>query len=198
MPDHYFSSQPNAEHDRKLIQATLRGRQLKFITDAGVFSKAGIDFGSRLLIESLALPSDAKVLDMGCGYGPIGISAALLVPDGHVVMADVNERALALARENAGLSGVKNVELIQSDLFHGLTGRSFTHILSNPPIRAGKKVVHGLFEQAVMHLLQGGELWIVIQKKQGAPSAIRKLEELFAEVQVVNKDKGYHIVRAKK
>lgn len=193
MSEHYYTRRPTAGHDRKTFHAVLRGRSCAFVTDAGVFSRAGVDFGTRLLIEHVALPQDARVLDMGCGWGPIGIALAGLVPQGRVTMADVNERALALARENARLNGAGNVEIVQSDLFAGLAGRTFTHIVTNPPIRAGKETVYRLFEQAAAHLEDGGELWLVIQKKQGAPSARRKLETLFASVREAAKAKGYHI-----
>jgi 16S rRNA (guanine1207-N2)-methyltransferase len=119
--------------------------------------------------------------------------------DRHVDMIDINERAVELAKDNANLNSVKNVTIFQSDLFHEIeAGREYVAILSNPPIRAGKKVVHSIFEESYSRLVMGGELWIVIQKKQGAPSAIDKLNELFAEVEVVKKQKGYYIIKAKK
>lgn len=198
MSEHYFTSRPTVEHDRRIVESELRGRRFRFVTDAGVFAKAGVDFGSRLLIEALELPVDAQVLDMGCGYGPVGLSAAMLASGGRVTMADVNERALELAAENAKLNGIRNIETVRSDLFAELAGRMFTHIVSNPPIRAGKQIVHRLFEEAHQHLTAGGELWIVIQKKQGAPSAWAKLEQLFGDVREMDKSKGYKIFKAKK
>jgi len=194
--EHYYTPKPTVEHKLQVVEAELRGRTLKFQTDAGVFSKSGIDYGSELLIESMRLPTDARVLDMGCGYGPIGLSAALLATDGIVTMADVNERALQLAADNAKLNHVMNVRMVQSDLFAGLIDEVFTHILTNPPIRAGKQVVHRLFDEAYDHLEDNGELWIVIQKKQGAASAFSKLEERFKKVDEIEKSKGYRIIRA--
>lgn len=196
MSDHYFSRRPEAAHDRKMVETELRGRSFRFVTDAGVFSREGVDFGSRLLIEHVQLPDDARVLDMGCGWGPIGIALSFAVPRGKVTLADVNERALALARENAGLNGAAGIEIVESDLFVGLAGRTFTHIVTNPPIRAGKQTVHALFEQAAAHLQTGGELWVVIQKKQGAPSARRKLASLFTEVREAARARGYHVYQA--
>lgn len=198
MSEHYYSKQPTVKHDRKELEVVLRKRTWRFITDAGVFSKNDIDYGSRLFIETMELPLDATVLDMGCGYGPIGLSAAVLASQGHVVLADVNERALELAGENAKRNGLENVEIVRSDLFTALEGRTFSHILTNPPIRAGKQVVHQLFDDAFHHLAKGGELWIVIQKKQGAPSAVAKLEQLFAKVQLMEQSKGYRIIKAVK
>lgn len=196
MTEHYYTKTPVSAHHRKVLETELRGLQLTLSTDAGVFSKGAVNYGSRLLIESLKLPPDARVLDIGCGYGPIGISAALLAPRGSVVMADINERALQLAAENAALNRADNVQVVRSDLFDQVRSAAFTHILSNPPIRAGKQVVHRLFEQARGHLADGGELWIVIQKKQGAPSALAKLNELYDEVVVAGKGKGYFVYRA--
>jgi 16S rRNA (guanine1207-N2)-methyltransferase len=194
--EHYYTPKPTVEHNRRVIEAVLRGRTLKFMTDAGVFSKTGIDYGSQLLIDTMQLPVQANVLDMGCGYGPIGLSAALIATDGVVTMADVNERALQLSVDNARLNHITNVRMIQSDLFVGLAGETFTHILTNPPIRAGKQVVHQLFDEAYDHLEETGELWIVIQKKQGAASAFTKLEERFKKVDDIEKSKGYRIIRA--
>lgn len=194
--EHYYTSKPKVEHNRRVVEAILRGRTLKFMTDSGVFSKTGIDFGSQLLIASMQIPANARVLDMGCGYGPIGLSAALLATGGEVTMVDVNERALQLSMENARLNQIANVRMIQSDLFTGLVDEKFSHILTNPPIRAGKQVVHQLFDESYDHMRESGELWIVIQKKQGAASAFSKLEERYKKVDEVEKSKGYRIIRA--
>lgn len=146
----------------------------------------------------MEIPEDAKVLDVGCGYGPIGISAAQLASKGHVTMIDINSRAVELARENAQHNGIRNVTVMESDVLSAVEGQAFDVILTNPPIRAGKAVVHAIFEQAYDHLNEGGCLWVVIQKKQGAPSAVAKLESMFAVVEEVGKDKGYRILKAQK
>lgn len=198
MPDHYYTNQPSVAHDRKMWDATLRGQNFRFVSDAGVFSKGGVDFGSRTLIEALEIPANADVLDVGCGYGPIGLSAARMADQGHVTMIDVNSRAVELARENAAANRILNVTVLQSDLFAELGDRDFDVVLTNPPIRAGKETVHAIFEGAHERLRPGGSLWIVIQKKQGAPSAKLKLESLFDSVEEVTKDKGYRIYKATK
>lgn len=198
MGDHYYSNQPGAAHDRRVLEATLRGKVFRFTSDAGVFSKTSIDYGSRVLIEAMDIREDAQVLDVGCGYGPMGLSAAYLASKGHVTMIDVNERAVQLAKENAKLNGIQNVTILESDLFSSVKGKMFDVILTNPPIRAGKSTVHTIFEEALEHLNINGTLWIVIQKKQGAPSAKAKLEELFDTVEEVTKDKGYRIFKATK
>lgn len=198
MSEHYYSKRPTAASDRGKIETNLRGFSLSLVTDAGVFSKNDIDFGSRLLIETMRIPDTAHVLDVGCGYGPIGICAAKLAVRGHVTMIDINERAVELAKENAKRNEVHNVRVIQSDRFEGLGENVFDVILTNPPIRAGKSVVHDIFAGAAERLKPGGSLWVVIQKKQGAPSAFEKLQSLFGSVEEVKKDKGYRIFAATK
>jgi 16S rRNA (guanine1207-N2)-methyltransferase len=144
----------------------------------------------------MELAQDARVLDIGCGYGPIGLAAAYLCPEGHVTMTDINERAVELAIENAQRNGIDNVTIIQSDLFDKVQGDKYDVILTNPPIRAGKETVHRIFADAYDFLVNGGSLWVVIQKKQGAPSAYTKLESIYGDVVEVSKDKGYRIFKA--
>lgn len=198
MANHYYSKTPNVNHDRKVHETVLRGMPFRFMTDAGVFSKSGIDYGSRVLIDALDLEETAKVLDVGCGYGPIGLTAARLAKHGHVTMIDINERAVELSKHNAELNSVSNVAIMQSDLFEAVKDQRFDAIITNPPIRAGKATVHRIFEEGYELLNDGGSMWVVIQKKQGAPSAEAKLEALFGEVTEVTKDKGYRIFRAYK
>lgn len=196
--DHYFSNDPSSKSDRKRWEYKLRGSQFVFLSDHGVFSKNEVDFGSRLLIEAFQMPDvQGDVLDVGCGYGPIGLSLAKEFQGRTVHMVDVNERALGLAKENAANNRIGNVQIYQSSVYENVSGQ-YAAILSNPPIRAGKQVVHEILEKAVDYLVPGGELWIVIQKKQGAPSAVKKLEEVFDFVEVVEKKKGYYIIKSKK
>ncbi|WP_040203222.1 class I SAM-dependent methyltransferase [Neobacillus jeddahensis] len=197
MTEHYYSQTQNVESDPKYWNYTLRQYSFRFKTDNGVFSKREVDFGSRLLIESFVMPEvNGNVLDVGCGYGPIGLSIAKGHPDAIVHMVDVNERAIQLAKENASQNRIENVDIYESDRLLSVKQNNFAAILTNPPIRAGKKTVHDIFEQSFEHLVPSGELWIVIQKKQGAPSAIEKLNTLFSIVETVNKSKGYFIIRA--
>lgn len=198
MSEHYFSRDPQVESKPVYWNFRLRGHNFKFKTDRGVFSKNEVDFGSRLLIETFRLPDvEGNILDVGCGYGPIGLAIAKST-DRVVHMIDVNERALALAKENASLNEIENVNIFESDRLCGVKEKDLAAIVTNPPIRAGKKIVHEIFEQSYEHLRDEGELWVVIQKKQGAPSAISKLSEIFAEVETVEKKKGYFIIKAKK
>ena len=195
---HYFTNKPKAPHDEKLLTTTLRGQEFSFYTDTGVFSKEGVDFGSRTLIETMVITPGASVLDMGCGWGPVGITAAWLNPTGEVLMVDVNTRALELAEKNISLNEIPNATTQESDVYANLGGKMFDIILTNPPIRAGKTTVHNIFAGAVGHLNPGGSLWVVIQKKQGAPSAEKKLKELFSKVHIRTRNKGYYIFEAVK
>ncbi|WP_156291772.1 class I SAM-dependent methyltransferase [Oceanobacillus salinisoli] len=198
MTEHYFSQHPQSKSSPKTWKFKLRDNEYTFTSDIGVFSKGEVDFGSRLLIETFTEPDvSGDILDMGCGYGPIGISLAGSFPERNVVMTDVNERALKLAEQNAKSNQVdRNTEIIHSDGFSNLNDHEFAAILTNPPIRAGKAVVHKMLEDSRRALLPNGELWVVIQKKQGAPSAKSKLETLFHEVEVIKKEKGYYILKA--
>lgn len=198
MTEHYYSREPQTESAEVRIEVTLRGLRLSFYTDRGVFSKKGVDFGTRLLIETAKIPNEAKLADIGCGYGPIGITLAKESAQRKVTMIDINERAVHLAQKNAHLNQVGHVQVIRSDLFQEVAEEGFDYILSNPPIRAGKQTVYRLFTESHASLKSGGELWLVIQKKQGAPSAYKKLKELFGEVEEITKKKGYRIFRAKK
>lgn len=199
MTEHYYSRTQNVNSDPNYWNFTLKGNTIRFKTDNGVFSKKEVDFGSRLLIETYTFPDlDGDILDVGCGYGPIGLAIAKTAPNRVIHMVDVNLRAIELAEENARQNGVENVRIYESDRLLQVKGKKFASILTNPPIRAGKKVIHDIFEQSYECLVPNGELWIVIQKKQGAPSAIAKLEEFFKEVNIVEKKKGYFIIQAKK
>lgn len=199
MSEHYYSQNPSVESKPHRFQYTLRGKMFNFTTDQGVFSKSDIDFGSRLLIETFVMPDvEGRILDVGCGYGPIGLSIAKEFEDRKVDMVDVNDRALSLAKQNAVLNDIQNVEIFYSDALKNVDREDYAVILTNPPIRAGKKTVHEIFETGYSKLKENGEMWIVIQKKQGAPTAIDKLKTMFSQVEVTDKSKGYFIICAKK
>ncbi len=196
MTEHYYTSEPQSASRPEQFTTELRGHTLKFLTDRGVFARGRIDFGSELLIEHVQTAPDAKVLDIGCGYGPIGLSLAKESPAREVSLVDVNKRAVALTKKNAQLNQIDNVRIFESDLFERVTDKDYDLIVTNPPVRAGKRVVYALFEQSAAHLRPGGELWLVIQKKQGAPSAYKKLSACFSDVQEVAKKKGYRLYKA--
>lgn len=164
------------------------------MTDAGVFARGKLDRGTRLLIEAVDVPEGSAVLDLGCGYGPIGIVAAVLCPTCRVYMTDVNERACGLARRNALLNGASNAEVRCGAGFQPVTGMKFDLVLSNPPIRTGKQVLFGIIEEAVKHLKPGGKLVLVARTKQGAKTLMRKLAEVFPTAREVEKGGGYRVM----
>jgi len=191
----YYDEHPDAQHDIHELHVVLLGERMKFFTDAGVFSKKMIDFGSQVLLSCLSFQQGEAVLDVGCGYGPLGLS--LVKAQGvHATMLYVNTRALDLAQKNAALNQVE-AKIFQSNVYDEVEG-CFDHIISNPPIRAGKKVLHEVLSGSFDHLNPGGDLTIVIQKKQGAPSAKAKMEEIFGNCEILKKDKGYYILRSEK
>ncbi len=199
MGEHYYTKNPSVKSDRNRIAEELRGSRFQFTTDSGVFSKKEVDFGSKLLIETFEEPEiEGDIVDVGCGYGPIGISLASEFSNRRFYLLDVNERATELAMNNAIKNGVNNLSVMASDQLSAVKDKTFASVVTNPPIRAGKQVVHGILEEAHHVLEKGGTLWVVIQKKQGAPSAINKLEEMFQHVETVVKKKGYYILKAVK
>ena len=165
------------------------------MTDAGVFSKKMIDYGSRVLLSALDFEAGERVLDVGCGYGPLGLTLAKAYGVA-ATMVDINQRALDLAQKNAERNQV-SAHIFQSNVYEKVNG-IFDHIISNPPIRAGKQVVHEVISGSYEHLTEGGDLTLVIQKKQGAPSAKSKMEAVFGNCEIVKKDKGYYILRSEK
>ena len=199
MSEHYYSNKPQTESKPRQWKFTLRGHTFTFETDAGVFSKSEVDFGSRVLIDTFNMPEvEGDVLDVGCGYGPIGLSIAKENPERLVHMMDINTRAIALAKKNAQVNGVQNVRIFESDGLAAVGNVQAAAILTNPPIRAGKETIFRFYDESYEKLVEGGELWVVIQKKQGAPSTVSHLEALFSEVAIVEKKKGYWIIQAKK
>ncbi|MBM7634678.1 class I SAM-dependent methyltransferase [Geomicrobium sediminis] len=200
MSSHYYDKKPTVSSERQTVGVTIKEKEYSFYTDRGVFSKGGVDFGSAFLANAYQAPAvDGPVLDVGCGYGPLGISIA--GDTGRQVwMTDVNERAVELATENAVRNHVeKQVTIVRGSGYEAIPDEKlFASIVTNPPIRAGKEVVHHFFEEAHKRLVDSGELWVVIQKKQGAPSTKKKLEELFKEVVEEGKSKGYSLYRCYK
>ncbi|SDW89530.1 16S rRNA (guanine1207-N2)-methyltransferase [Marininema mesophilum] len=199
MSEHYYSSEPRAKSQERAIEAELRGSHFRFTADRGVFAKDSIDYGTRLLIETAEVPAGATVLDLGCGYGPVGIAIAHTVVDSLVTMVDVNQRALELARRNADRNGVgERITVCESDGLEELSEQRFDAVITNPPIRSGKETVHRLFTESHECLTSGGVLWVVIRKQHGGPSAKTRLEELFSTVERAVQKKGFWILKAKK
>ncbi len=196
--DHYFSRRPGARSQPRQIRARLRGREWTFVTDRGVFSQSGIDAGTKLLIAAMRIGPGDDVLDVGCGYGPVGLVAAALAPSGRTVLVDVNERAVALAGENARLRGLSNVEVLQGDGCGPVVGRQFDVAVTNPPIRAGRATLRRLVREIREHLKSGGRLYVVIRTAQGAKTFARDLAEVFETVTERERKGGYRVYEAVK
>ena len=190
---HYFTNE-QLPSDIKETTYVVLGNHFKFLTDNGVFSKDGLDFGSRLLLE--VIPREevgGKILDMGCGYGVFGIVLAR-VTSHRVDMVDVNHRALHLSKRNAKLNGVSDlVSIFESNCYSNISEK-YSTIITNPPIRAGKKIVYDIVMNARNYLEDGGNLYLVIRKEQGAKSLIVDLEKVYT-VKVLEKKKGFFIIQ---
>jgi len=167
---------------------------LPFYSDNGVFCKERLDFGTRLLLENINWDEvEGDVLDIGCGYGPIGIIASKITSN-NVTMCDVNKRALHLARMNAKENGVE-ANILESNCYENIDG-IFDTIITNPPIRAGKKILYEILFDAEKHLTRNGKLFLVIHKDQGAKSLIKDLEKTY-NVEVLEKNKGFFVIKCK-
>ena len=195
----YFAENPTSQHDEHIIDYQVNGIDLKFTTDAGVFSKLRVDYGSGVLIKKMLdvdFPQN-NILDVGTGYGPIGLFAAKFWPKQTVEMIDVNERGLDLAKKNAELNHIDNVAIFSSDVYSNIASeKKYGLILTNPPIRAGKKVVSNILSGAKNYLVTDGVLLVVIQKKQGEPSARKLLTKTFGNCTILKRDKGYYVLQA--
>lgn len=193
MSDHYYTTSPESAHRYAPCSWEYRGEKVNFMTDAGVFSRGEVDFGTKVLLSALPEEVSGRVLDLGCGWGCVGVSVGKKWPMARVVMCDVNERALELAKENARKNGV-TAEGVLSDGLSNVEG-TFRFIITNPPIRAGKQVIYGLFRQSAAALDKDGEMYIVIRKQQGAESAIKYLKTIFEQVDTVEKSGGFWVIR---
>ena len=196
---HYYDSDPQSASKIREISFEIFDHKITLKTDNGVFSKSRVDEGSFAFLKVLLpLNLTGKILDLGCGYGTIGLTIAVFNKDVRVDLADVNKRALALCEENAKMLGLsQRVTCLQSDIFENIEG-PYESIVVNPPIRAGKKVTWAMYEGSLQRLIDGGSLYIVIRKNQGGPSASKYIESLFGNCTLLKKDKGYYVYKATK
>jgi 16S rRNA (guanine1207-N2)-methyltransferase len=191
---HYFTNNVDLKHNVETRKVIIKTSEFTFFTDNGVFSKKGLDFGTRSLLESLPEDIHGKVLDFGCGYGPIGIYLKKNY-DCDVDMIDVNDRSLDLARKNAKENKV-NVNIFNSDIYSNVTNK-YDYIITNPPIRVGKQILYKILFDAQEHLVDGGQIWLVINKDQGAKSLMNDLEKTY-KTKLVNKNKGFFVICSEK
>lgn len=188
---HYFTNDYVESKENK-TKCIIKNTELTLITDNGVFSKKGLDFGTRSLLETIDNVS-GQVLDFGCGYGPIGIYLKKTY-DVEVDAVDINERAMNLAKKNAELNKT-NINIFESNIYENVN-KKYDYIVTNPPIRVGKKILYQILFEAKEHLNVNGELWLVIHKDQGAKTLAKDLEKEY-KVEIKNKNKGFYIICAR-
>ena len=189
---HYFTND-KIKSDEKTINIKIKNTSLKFKVDNGVFSKKGLDFGTRTLLESIDIENiKGDVLDFGCGYGPIGIFLAKLT-SANIEMVDINKRAIMLSKKNAIINEVK-VNIYETNIFSNIN-KKYDFIITNPPIRVGKKILYEILMQALNHLKENGKLILVINKNQGAKTLLNFLNEKH-KAKIINKNKGFYIIEA--
>jgi len=191
---HYFSEEQTTPSKRKVFTYQYKSYSYTFITDTGVFSVGHIDSGTDILLQHIP-PLSGSLLDMGCGYGAIGI---VLAKEYNLALtqADINPRAIELARENCEKNGLQS-NIILSNQFSKILGQ-FDTIVINPPIHAGKQVIYSLYKDAFACLNEFGNLYIVIRKKHGAESTITKLTQIFGNTSILHKKKGIYVLCSKK
>jgi 16S rRNA (guanine1207-N2)-methyltransferase len=196
--EHYFAATPKSEAKFGMVHTRLRGEPFKFLTASSVFSKKQIDPGTRLLIEAMQLPETGTVLDVGCGYGAVGIAAATSNPRLHVVMTDVNMRAVQLVRQNIKINKVRNAEVRCGYLYESIKDSTFNCVLSNPPVSAGMETVKAIITHAPSVMAGEATFQMVIRSKIGAKTLPSILNETFGNCQVTSRKSGYRVLKAEK
>lgn len=194
---HYFMNDKNVKSYKRVLDYNFGNVTFKFNSDNGVFSKNEIDDGSDTLLHSyLEKGKNGRVLDVGSGVGFLGIVINRI--NGCAVdMLEINARAVELCKENIVLNKCNNCNVYESDLYEKANG-TYDVVISNPPIRAGKKVIFEIFEKSYDYLNDNGELWIVIRKSHGSDSAKNKIESVFGNCEIVKRNKGFYVLKAVK
>ncbi len=191
---HYFTKNSNLKSEENLIHVLFKNKKYSFYVDNGVFSKKGLDFGTRSLLESLDLENmHGNILDFGCGYGPIGVIVADNT-DAKIDMIDINDRAIHLSNKNIVLNKVQNATAFESDMYENIND-TYDYIITNPPIRIGKQNLYKILFNAKKYLKKNGELLLVVNKNQGAKSLVKDLSKTY-DVEVINKNKSFFIIKA--
>ena len=196
--EHYFTEQPTSKLELGVVHTHLRGELFQFLTASSVFSKRRVDPGTRLLIEAMELPESGSLLDLGCGYGAVGIVAATLNPNLKIVLTDVNRRAVWLSKKNMERNKVTNIEVRKGRLYQPVAGLSFHTILSNPPTTAGLKTALSVVSQAPEHLKEEGLLQIVVRTRTGGKRFLSELKSVFGNVRIQARKSGYRVLISKK
>ena len=194
---HYFVDDPNLRSARKSFDYAFGNEHFTFTTDFGVFAKGHADFGTYLLLKyAMQHQLGDAILDLGCGYGVVGVILKRLLPQAHIDMVDVNSRAVELAKYNAAKNQCDVSAYLTEDIIS--LQKTYHSILFNPPIRAGKRVIYELYKKAHQILEKGGHLFLVVRRQHGAESHIQELKELFKDVSILGKEAGYWLLKADK
>ena len=196
--NHYFAEHPKSEPLFGLVCTRLKTKTFTFVTASGVFSIKKVDLGTRLLIETMILPENGCVLDIGCGYGAIGIAAAAFNPKLHVILTDVNRRAVLLARQNIQKNCVLNAEARHGTLYNPVENCVFNCILSNPPVSAGMKTVESIIRGAPAAMASKATFQMVVRSKIGKKTLPKVFEETFGNFTVLARESGYRVIMAEK
>ena len=193
---HYFINDNNLKHNKKIININYNNKEIKLYTDNGVFSKEHFEYGSKLLVNNfLKEEKSGRVLDLGCGYGIIGIILSQN-KNLYIDMVDINNNAVNLTNENLKLNNIENATSFVSNIYSEITNK-YDYIITNPPIRAGKETIRTFLFDAQNYINENGEIWFVMRKDHGVKSMMKELEKDY-KIEVVDKDKGFYIVKLKK
>lgn len=189
----YFDNDKNIKSNKKLISFNFNNKKYNVYTDNGVFSKDRFDYGTRVLLDSININElSGNVLDLGCGIGVVGVILGTMNKNINIDMIDVNERAISLSKENIYLNNV-TCNVFISDVYSNVD-KKYDYIITNPPIRAGKEVIRRFLFGGYDYLTDNGVLYFVMRKEHGVKSMIRELENKYI-VSVINKDKGFYVVK---
>ena len=196
--EHYFAALPKSEAKFGLVRTRLRGESFEFLTASSVFSKKRVDLGTRLLIEAMVLPETGVILDVGCGYGAVGIVAAAFNSRLRVIMTDVNMRAIRLARQNIEINKVNNAEVRYGYLYEPVKELTFNCVLSNPPVSAGMETVKAIVREAPRVMASKATFQMVIRSKIGGKTLPSVFNETFGNCAVLARESGYRVLTGEK
>ena len=192
----YFEENNNLKNNKKLITIKFKDKNYKVYTDNGVFSKDKLDYGTKLLLETITEERiEGKILDLGCGYGIIGIILSSIFPKTIIDMCDITNRAINLSKENTQNLNLTNTNIFESNIYENIN-TSYNYIITNPPIRAGKDILRKFLFGAKDYLEDNGELWFVMRKDHGAKSMIKELESIY-KIEIKAKSKGFFIIKCR-
>lgn len=194
---HYYSEDQESKFVPEKISAKLRGRDIEFNTSGGVFSKKHVDNATELLINNAIIKDGWDILDLGCGYGPVGITLAKLFPECNIFMTDISKRAHKLSRMNIKLHKLTNVKLTHGNLFAKLEEQKFDTIIVNPPFSAGRKICFEMIDKSKNHLKKGGLLQLVARHQKGGKVLEERMEKIFGNVEATAKGSGFRVYVSK-